>query len=361
MRAFAVFALVAFSPVLQASAPVPVPLATEAVAPGEAVDTASVVATLTKQVEDEASKHGGKAQRDAHAKAHGGTFNVSPTLPADLRKGVFQEGAEYKAWIRLSNGSQADDTAGDGRGFAMKLTGVTGDKLEADEKATQDFLMINHHRFFVRSAADYVEFTNAVAKGSPVSFFFPGLNPAKWRVTEMRIARTIQKKEVDNPLATSYFSATPYLLGDGLAVKYSVRPGCPVPKIAVDRKSPDFLRTSMKTHLESQDACFDFLVQKQTDGHKMPIEDSTVEWSEKHSPYTKVGTLTIKAQSFLSDAQRDFCENLSFNPWHSLPAHRPLGNINRMRRAVYQAISEVRHRLNKEPHDEPTGNETFPE
>ncbi len=337
------------------------PLATETIAPTEAADTAKVVATLTKQVED-AAKAAGTAHRDAHAKAHGcvhAVFKVQDTLPAWLRHGAFKEGAEYQSWIRFSNGSQQKDSTGDARGLALKLTGVTGDKLETEEKLTQDFLFINHPRFFVRSAADYVDFTAAVARGNPIPFFFPGINPAKWHLTELGIARAIQTKRVDNPLATTYFSSTPYLLGEGQAVKHSIVPVSPVPALTVNRKSDDFLRESMTTHLSLQGVTFEFLVQKQTDGDKMPIEDSTVEWQTKGNEYVKVATIEVPKQEFNSEAQRTFCENLSMNPWHSLSDHRPLGNINRMRRAVYKTISEVRHRLNHEPHNEPTGKERF--
>ena len=44
-----------------------------------------------------------------------------------------------------------------------------------------------------------------------------------------------------------------------------------------------------------------------------------------------------------------FCENLSFNPWRTLPEHRPLGSINRARLQVYPAISRFRHRKNNAP------------
>jgi hypothetical protein len=40
---------------------------------------------------------------------------------------------------------------------------------------------------------------------------------------------------------------------------------------------------------------------------------------------------------------------MSFNPWHAVPAHKPLGGINRLRQAVYQAISKLRHEMNM-PH-----------
>jgi hypothetical protein len=54
-----------------------------------------------------------------------------------------------------------------------------------------------------------------------------------------------------------------------------------------------------------------------------------------------------------------FAEDLSYNPWHSLPAHRPLGNQNRARRVIYQALSKLRHEMNARPHLEPTGDDTF--
>ncbi|MEK1942330.1 MAG: hypothetical protein AAAB16_18325, partial [Pseudomonas sp.] len=38
----------------------------------------------------------------------------------------------------------------------------------------------------------------------------------------------------------------------------------------------------------------------------------------------------------------------SFNPWHALPEHRPLGGINRLRKAVYEAVSAYRHERNQQ-------------
>jgi len=60
-----------------------------------------------------------------------------------------------------------------------------------------------------------------------------------------------------------------------------------------------------------------------------------------------------------SEAQMDFGENLSFTPWHCLPDHRPLGNINRVRMEIYRNLSMFRHAHNDKPRKEPTGNERF--
>jgi hypothetical protein len=71
------------------------------------------------------------------------------------------------------------------------------------------------------------------------------------------------------------------------------------------------------------------------------------------APWRKVATVRIPPQSFDSPEPLAFGEALSFTPWHSLPEHRPLGGINRTRRAVYRAISKQRHELNSVPRVEP--------
>jgi hypothetical protein len=101
------------------------------------------------------------------------------------------------------------------------------------------------------------------------------------------------------------------------------------------------------------------MVQRQGDPERMPVEDPTIRWSERASPFLTVATIRIPPQEFTSEAQQAFAENLSFTPWHSLPEHQPLGGINRVRRDVYEAISRLRHEANGVPRREPTGDEVF--
>jgi hypothetical protein len=54
-----------------------------------------------------------------------------------------------------------------------------------------------------------------------------------------------------------------------------------------------------------------------------------------------------------------FAKQLSYNPWHTIAEHRPLGNQSRARRRMYLALSELRHSMNAVPHYEPTGDEVF--
>ena len=84
-----------------------------------------------------------------------------------------------------------------------------------------------------------------------------------------------------------------------------------------------------------------------------------VRWSERLSPPIVAATLHIPRQSFDSPAQRAFVGNLSYNPWHSLPEHRPLGNQSRTRLRLYSELSRFRQQMNATPHIEPTGDEVF--
>lgn len=333
----------------------------EQVPAGEAQAIADISQMISQQVLDRTAS-GQPARRDVHVKAHGcvkAEFQVEPALSPAFAQGVFKTPRTFPAWIRYSNGSEksADDQVGDGRGMAIKLMDVPGAKILAgqEHEMTQDFLLINHPVFFVRNAQDYVEFTQTLVKtGSPVGFFFPGVNPLNWRLHEANIARQITGKTVTNLLNTSFWSMSPYLLGNQ-AVKYAASP-CSVDNRRFPSGSADYLAENLETALASSEACFNFYVQLQGDTVKNPVEDATIEWQ---TPFTKVATIKIPPQAFRSEAQQDFCEALSMTPWHALVEERPLGGINRARRVVYSAVQKIRHEYNHTPQVEPTGSEVF--
>ena len=86
----------------------------------------------------------------------------------------------------------------------------------------------------------------------------------------------------------------------------------------------------------------------------MPIEDASVLWPEDLSPYLTVGRLIAEPQDAYSAARRIFVDELlSLSPWHSLAAHRPLGNIMRARKKPYPASSQFRHVAESRPMTEP--------
>ena len=117
----------------------------------------------------------------------------------------------------------------------------------------------------------------------------------------------------------------------------------------------NYLREALKLALGRKSASIDFMVQMQTNARQMPVEDPTISWSERASPFRKVATLEILAQDFNTPEAQVLGENLSFNPWRCLPEHRPLGGISRARRQVYRALSVFRHDRNAAASEEPTG------
>ncbi len=302
------------------------------------------------------------ALRDAHPKAHGcveAEFRVEDNLPPHLAQGVFQPGRTYQAYIRFSNGDadpERDDAKGDARGMAIKLLGVPGDKILADEReaSTQDFIMINHPIFMVDDPAHYLELIQATGSSNPLAraeqLHALGLKGAL-------IALAVTSSTISSPFQTRYWSMVPYRLGDPphkQAIKFSARPCLPEDTTVPDGADQDYLRETMIKQLAEMEAQFDFEVQPRT-SPSMSVEKSTVEWKEEDAPFIKVATIMIPKQKFATPERDLFGENLSFTPWHALPQHRPLGSVNRTRRVVYQTISKLRHELNRAERREPGG------
>ncbi len=334
-------------------------LGEETVPADEAAAVARVVQLIrTKYALDYASVR--PALRDQHAKSHGcvrAQFIVGSDVPQELRHGIFAEPGSYEAWIRFSSSAARPtaDSKRDAHGMSIKVMGVDGEKILPSERdaRTQDFVIANNPVFFCRTAADYVLLAEQSALGKLPRFFLPSANPRTWRVREgLNLLIATQKKVVD-PLAIRYWSQTPFALGPH-AVKYSATPGVAGGGRQPHLKGRDLLQDAMARQLEHGEAMFDFMVQRQTDPRRMPVEDPTVRWKERRSPFRTVATIRIGAQDFTSQAHKNFAEALSFTPSHSLPDHRPLGGINRVRAAAYEAVSEMRHDMNRVARLEPS-------
>jgi catalase len=325
----------------------------EVIAPTEAADTQAIIADAIAVVEQHSENT--RVLRDAHAKAHGcvrAEVSVRNDLESDLRHGVFNEpGKTWNAWVRLSNGNAYPqfDRIKDARGMAIKLLDVPGEKLTADQRhaGEQDFVMFNHPAFFVRDVAEYRSNFAAQAQGKKALAFFPSLDPRSWELRHLFIALKTLAPAPQTPVATTYSSVAPYKLGSH-NIKYRVIPTperCPAYELPEqNRDLPNFLRRALyqQLSLDRVPACFELQVQRQNPEHYMPIEDTSIEWDEAISPFETVADIRLPAQDFDSTEQNLNCDNLSFNPWHALPDHRPIGGINRLRKAVYEAISAYR-------------------
>ena len=334
----------------------------EQIPPGEAAMTQDIIQTAVRIVDQH--KEQTRYLRDAHAKAHGcvkAEVTVPQDLRNDLRQGVFaQPGQHWNAWIRLSNGNAYPqfDAIHDARGMAIKLLDVPGTQLLPNATGSdgqplheQDFVMFSHANFFVSDVAEYRQNIAAQADGKQAMAFFPSWDPRTWQLRHLMIAKATLAGAPASPTLATYYSVSPYKFGSANA-KFRVIPdpaSCPAYSVPAENTDlPNFLRTALFQQLSAdrQPACFALQIQRQDARRYMPIEDTSIEWREADAPFETVARIRVPAQDFDTPEQNLMCDNLSFNPWHGLEAHRPIGGINRLRKAVYQAVSDYRHSRN---------------
>lgn len=319
---------------------------------------------MVDEMQDEMQRHyadeGKIMPRQVHTKMHGcvkGIFRIEPDLSDELKVGVFEHAKDYNCWIRFSNANlppQADKKK-DIRGIAIKLLGVPGEKIlnEKRHATTHDFLLMSSETFFSRNIRQFSPLLRAavIEKGTKLLILYA--------LTHIRVILRLMKSRVkcDNVLAIPYWSTQPYRFGaPDKAVKYRLKPSKDNVLVNENTEEDDYLRINLGQTLNNHVAEFDFYVQFQEDPYDEPIEDSTVAWK---SPFHKVATLIIPAQRFDSKKQIRFGEDLSFNAWHALPEHRPLGNFNRARKRAYVAMSKFRHEYNDRPDVEPKDSADF--
>jgi hypothetical protein len=286
---------------------------------------------------------------------------VLPGLSARLRTGIFREPRTYRAWVRFAGPGPMAPPDMDDNGIlsiGIKLMGVEGEKLLEDERFTQDFTAISAPTFTTPDVVENVKLQRESLAGTPAFYFLDPFRPFDSHLLD-GLMQALFARANTSPLEVRYWSCVPYLFGEGQAVQYTVVPRSPSRSRIPRHPGPDYLREAMAATLARTAVEFDFRVQFQTDPRRMPIENAAVRWPERLSPYVTVARLRLPAQRFDSPRQLAFAGNLSYNPWHSLAAHRPLGNQNRARRRIYLELSRLRQAMNRQPHLEPTGDETF--
>ena len=337
-------------------------IAEEKLIPGEEEFLDSIITSFTRQMRL-LWKPGG-FERGGNTKTQGivrGEFIVHKDLPAALRHGIFAEPKTYRAWVRFSGPGPYITPDIEDVGFmsiSIKLMGVPGPKLMDEEKFTQDMFGVSTPTFVTPDTRANSQLQIESVKNAQIFYF---LNFRRPHVCDL-IMQSLYIKTQSSPFEAPYFSCVPYLLGEGQAMQYSVWPKSnkrtPIPRLPF-RPPDDYLRNAMVASLARGDVEFDIRLQLQTDPHLMPIENNAVLWPEKLSPRVSAATLRLPRQTFNSPAQMEFAKRLSYNPWHCIPEHRPLGNQSRARQRMYLELSRLRHTMNAIPHYEPTGDEVF--
>jgi Animal haem peroxidase/Catalase len=266
-------------------------------------------------------------------------------LPEDLRAGFAQPDAAYPTVVRFSNafGIPQADTEPDLRGVALRV--------QVSPTETHDLLMTNFPVSHARDARQFVEFAKATAGGT-VSRLLGILKLARlYGLREtIRMLKNImagRRRTVTSVATETYWSRGAMRWGPTLAVRYLLRPAPDtVPAPSAPKDDPNYLSSEAIRRLKQGDIRLELCIQRYVNDVSTPIEDTSVAWSERVSPPEPVAVLTIASGdvgTVDAVAKAREIDTIAFNPWNTTEEFRPLGNLNRARKAVYDAGSA--HRL----------------
>lgn len=274
-------------------------------------------------------------KRDQHGDEYGtlhGTLTIdTDRVPADMRHGLLAASGNHPITARFSPSAPIPWPLHPPVGIGLKVEDVQ----TPDGPVTQDFLVgANTDRFFCGSAEDAVELVKAQARGGLPGlgrYFFPSVNPRRWRTVELRVLwSTLTQRVTDLLTGTMYYSQVPIMCGPDLVVKVALRMDGTAPK-GNRFKRPD-LAAKMRERLATGDAHFTLLFQPQQPGES--VDD--IRWSWK-GPWIPVGEGVFPVQE-ISDG-----ETLTVTLGHCHPDHVSPGPIPAVRRSIYEATSRRRH------------------
>jgi hypothetical protein len=283
------------------------------------------------------AKAGGRPLRALHNKQHlGAVGTLEVKARAGGRAGIFAEDRSYPLYVRFSNGSERtrSDRVHDARGFSVKLVGVAGPKLipGLEGELTQDFLFVQNPALAFRNPAEFMGLLRAAQDG-PARLLARMIAGYGLRRSLQIIVGFASGPRVKSYATQDFHTAAPIAFGAS-AAKLALFPLQHSP--APSSRGSDRLRRDLAARLKAAPLSWSLRAQLFADDESTPIEDASVVWS---GPWIELGTLTLPRQDPDSDRGReisDLVSRLSFDPWHAVEGHRPLGSMMRARAASYR-------------------------
>lgn len=298
-------------------------------------------------------------------------------LPAELAQGLFAKAESYPAILRLSTtpGDILPDSVSTPRGLAVKVLGVSGERLPGSEdEATQDFVMANAPAFSAPDARQFLSTLKLLAATTDRAETAKTVLSAGLRVAE-RVVEAFGGESAT--LKTLGGHPETHILGETFYSQAALRHGAHIAKLSIVPVSPNLtalenaplnlsgkpngIREAVTEFFRDHEAVWELRAQLRTDEERMPVEDASVVWPEDLSPYRTIARITVPPQTAWSEERsRAGDDRLSFSPWHGLAAHRPLGSIMRARRLAYDRSAEFRMERNGCPMHEPAAGYRLP-
>jgi Catalase len=345
---------------------------------------AQIIEWWEKKVRESPETEGtGRAVRGAHAKSFGfvkADVEILDDVPATYAQGIYSKPGRHGALIRFSSASPhlgPDAQLGTPMGFAIKIFDVDGPKLVEDEPNSTTFdLVLKNTPFFIANTAKHYLFIQEITTNLPnylargktgfhelLTDFLTGkgtLEQPEWAWDELFAFVKAAQTPVRNPLLTTYWTMAAVRHGDYVA-KIRVAPAPESAAHVIHREldlnsGPDVFGPTLVDELRARAFDFDLQVQLCTDLDAMPVNEATVEWPEKLSPFVTVGRVHLPRQDISGPENFERGDALAFNQWRVTADHRPLGEIMDVRR-IYSASAKVRRTLNHQRQTEPTSAE----
>ncbi|MBN9411226.1 MAG: hypothetical protein J0H69_18940 [Burkholderiales bacterium] len=287
------------------------------------------------QLRNQAQVSDGRKLRTLHAEILAGVddaiFEVADDVPPDLRQHHFQPGARLRCTVRLSNASGIPHGGRkpDMRGAALRLHLPDGN--------VHELLLTNYPVSHARDAVQSVQFASIMSGAR--SLLLPRLLFTFGPAEMLRILRNLKSATgATRRLADeSFWSRGALLWGDAGPVRLKLHPA--VPPVSGMHAPPDLSSDFAQTLLQG-DVLYQLSAQRYVDDVMTPIEDGCTGWDESTVPFVKIATLTLSTRDLRSPAAMATAQAVDatpFNPWNAPDAFRPLGNLNRIRRTVYDA------------------------
>ncbi|MDL2408670.1 peroxidase family protein [Rhizobium calliandrae] len=288
-------------------------------------------------------------QRAFHSKAVFAAIDAElkfvDDLPENLRVGFAEPGKSYSTILRLSNASGfgQPDYKPDLRGLAVRIN--------VSDRESHDLLATNFPVSHARDAKQFVAFAKATAGGSLSRLFgVIGLAFTFGPSETLRMIRNVttgRNRKIRSLALETFWSRGAICWGDRLAARYLFRPAANAAHAPDPSKTdPGYLSAELARRLEVGDINYELCLQLFADPRSTPIEDTSIEWTETASPPIKVADLKVskpKTGEAETIANARLVDELAFNPWNTTDAFRPLGNLNRARKVVYDASAAYRH------------------
>jgi Catalase len=346
--------------------------------PPEEAQTVKAILDSIGRTNVTSSDKQGRGIRQQHAKGQGflkGELTVYGDLPEHLRQGMFAAPRTYPIIVRLSTafGDIRSDRIRVPRGMAIKVLGVEGPKaLRDDTSANQDFLLVNHKTYFSNAAA-YLRLQRRF-EWQPLlpDFALRGAGllarGVKGLCDGVGIATPMALQGIADPgcniLGETFHSEAAIRYGAHIARIRAVPVSEQLRKLtgAPAHADDDALLSSVVAFFRNDAAEYELRAQLGTDLRRTPVEDTSVDWPESVSVPQPIGRISLPRQDADSPQRRAYADDiLSFNPWHCLVAHQPLGSIMRLRKEAYRVSSDFRHKQNRKDRIEPKDISEYPD